>query len=159
MVDHALKNGTIVNHGWPSLWWPWLTMTKDGHDDHGWPCFWEMEHCLTMVDHGHHDHGWPCFEKWTIVNHGRPRSSWPWLTMLWEMDHCQPLLTTVIMTMVDHAFEKWTPLSTMVMMTMFGRGQTHGFWPWWPFLKARSTMVEPWSKPIVEPWLNHGQNP
>ena len=93
-----LKNGTTVNYnGWPWLWWLWLTMARDGHDDNGWPCLWEMAPLSTMVD-------------------------------------------MVMMTMVDHAFEKWHHSQPWLTM------HDENGWLWY-HLK--------WG----QPWLDHGQNP
>ena len=122
------------------------------------PCY--IQPWLTMVNHA--------FEKWhatvnhgqeqpkvTMVNHGQNLHIWPWLTMV-KHDHIWPWLT-----MVDRVFEKWHHCWPWSNMQSFDHG-----WPWslwivfWPWLtvachfsKTWLTMVWPWSKPMVEPWL------
>ena len=121
----TIREGTCTWPGWLAMVPPWE------------PCFWRMAPWL--VNQGTFDHG-------PMADHGQPWYIWPWSTMV--------LLTMPPSTMVGPwltmLFEKWH----------HGHGD-HG-WQWSsqfltvvPFLKARSTMVGPWSNPMIWPWSNH----
>ena len=139
MVEHAFEKWHHVHgdHGWPWSWWPWLTMVMVTMVDHGQA----MVSDRSTISQSAVNHGWTM-----VKSHG-----WPWLTMLLRNGY-----TMVMMTMVDHghgdhgwpcfwemAPRLWWPWLTMVK-------------PWFltvvPFLKVQSTMVGPWSNPMVWPW-------